>query len=56
MSEYEFEEIQDMIDKSIAIAVRKHERNVALISGALGILGLLFYTHGVVCLVHKLVP
>jgi len=56
MTEFEHDEIQDMIDKSIAIAVRKHERNVALISGFFGLLALGFYTHGVVCLVHKLVP
>lgn len=56
MTEFEQNEIQDMIDISIKEAMRKHERNVAIISGVLGILGLVFYTHGVVCLVHILVP
>ena len=56
MTEFEHDEIQDMIDKAVKKAIAAHEMRVALISGMLGIAGLLFYTHGVVCLVHKLVP
>lgn len=56
MTEFEQDEIQDMIDRSIAKAMRKHERDVAVISGFLGLLGLAFYTHGVVRLVDILVP
>ena len=55
MTEFEQDEIQDMIDRSIAKAMRKHERDVAVISGFLGLLGLAFYTHGVVRLVDILV-
>ena len=54
MSEYEYDEIQDMIDTAIRKAMREHERNVAIISGVAGILGLVFYTHGVIALVKNL--
>jgi len=53
MSEYEHDEIQDMIDTAIRKAMRKHERNVAIISGVAGLLGLAFYTHGVLALIGR---
>ena len=54
MSEYEFQEIQEMIDVAIRKAMREHERNVAIVSGLTGLLGLAFYTHGVIAMVDKM--
>jgi hypothetical protein len=52
MTEYDLEEIQDMIDKSIAEAMRKHNRNATLISACLGLTVLAFYSHGLVKVVE----
>ena len=52
MTEIEHYEIQDMIDKSIAEAMRKHNRNASLISACLGITVLAFYSHGLVKVVE----
>ena len=48
------EEVQDMIDMSIAQAMRKHNRNASLISACLGITLLAFYSHGLIAIVNKL--
>jgi hypothetical protein len=52
MTEFEHDEIQDMIDKSISEAMRKHNRNATLISACLGLTVLAFYSHGLVKIVH----
>lgn len=53
MTDEDLNKVQQMIDTAIRKAVREHERNVAVISGVAGALGLAFYTHGVVTLVHN---
>jgi len=52
MTEFEHDEIQDMIDKSIAEAIRRHNRNASLISACLGLTVLAFYSHGLVKVVE----
>jgi len=52
MTEYDLDEIQDMIDKSIDEAMRKHNRNATLISACLGITVLAFYSHGLMKVVE----
>ena len=52
MTEFEHDEVQDMIDKAIAEAMRKHNRNATLISACLGLTVLAFYSHGLVKVVH----
>ena len=52
MTEYDLDEIQDMIDKSIAEAMRKHNRNATLISACLGLTVLAFYSHGLMKVVE----
>jgi hypothetical protein len=54
MTEFEHNEIQDMIDKSIAEAMRRHNRNASLISACLGLTVLAFYSHGLVKVVESL--
>jgi hypothetical protein len=48
------DEVQGMIDMSIAKAMRKHNRNATVISACLGILVLAFYSHGLIAVVEKL--
>ena len=48
------DEVQGMIDLSIAEAMRKHNRNASLISAALGLTILAFYSHGLVTVVRNL--
>jgi hypothetical protein len=48
------EEVQDMINLSIAEAIRRHNRNASLISAALGLTVLAFYSHGLVTVVERL--
>ena len=48
------DEVQDMINLSIAEAMRKHNRNATIISSCLGILVLAFYSHGLIAIVEKL--
>lgn len=52
MTEFESDEIQQMIDKSIAEAMAKHNRNATLISACLGLTVLAFYTHGLITVVN----
>ena len=48
------DEVQDLIDLSIAKAMRKHNRNASLISACLGLTVLAFYSHGLIMVVHKM--
>jgi hypothetical protein len=48
------DEVQLMIDKSIAGAMKKHNRNASIISACIGIILLAFYTHGVIAVVDKI--
>jgi hypothetical protein len=54
MTEFERDEIQAMIDSSIAEAMRKHNRNATLISACLGLTVLAFYSHGLITIVEHL--
>ena len=47
------QEIQEMIDKSIAKAIDKHNKTATMISAALGSFLLLFYAHGLITMVDK---
>jgi hypothetical protein len=48
------DEIQSLIDLSIAKAIRAHNRNASLISAVLGLTVLAFYSHGLIAVVHDL--
>jgi len=48
------DEVQDLIDLSIAEAMRKHNRNATLISACLGFSVLAFYSHGLIMIVHRM--
>ena len=48
------EEVQAMIDESIAKAIDKHNKTATIISAAIGSILLLFYAHGVVAMVDKI--
>jgi hypothetical protein len=54
MTEFERDEIQAMIDSSIAEAMKKHNRNATLISACLGMTVLAFYSHGLITVVHRM--
>ena len=54
MTEYDYEEIQDMIDSAIAQAMRRHNRNASLISACLGLTVLAFYSHGLITVVDRM--
>jgi hypothetical protein len=47
------DEIQKMIDQSIAKAMDKHNKTASLISFIIGSVLLFFYAHGVLALVEK---
>lgn len=47
------EEVQKMIDQSIAKAMDKHNKSASLISFLIGSVLLFFYAHGVIALVEK---
>lgn len=47
------EEVQEMIDQSIAKAMDKHNKTASLISAIIGSILLLFYAHGVLAIVQK---
>jgi hypothetical protein len=49
------DEIQVMIDRSIEIAIDKHNKSATIISAAIGSILLFFYAHGVISLVEKYV-
>jgi hypothetical protein len=48
------DEVQLMIDESIADAMKRHNRNASMISACLGAILLAFYTHGVIAVVDKI--
>lgn len=48
------EEVQEMIDQSIAKAMDKHNKTASLISAVIGSILLLFYAHGVISIVQKI--
>ena len=48
------EEVQDMIDLSIAKAIKRHNRNASTISAVLGLTVLAFYSHGLITVVEHL--
>lgn len=54
MTEYDYEEIQDMIDSAITQAMRRHNRNASLISACLGLIVLAFYSHGLITVVDRM--
>ena len=47
------EEIQEMINQSIAKAIDKHNKTASLISFLIGSVLLFFYAHGVISIVEK---
>ena len=48
------DEVQGMIDQSIAQAMKRHNRNASTISAILGLTGLAFYSHGLITVVEHL--
>jgi hypothetical protein len=48
------DEVQGMIDLSIAEAMRRHNRNASTISALLGLTVLAFYSHGLITIVGRL--
>jgi hypothetical protein len=52
--EMDKDEVQAMIDQSIAKAIDKHNKSATMISAAIGSVLLLFYAHGVLTLVDKM--
>jgi hypothetical protein len=50
----EKDEVQEMINVSIAKAIDKHNKTASIISASIGIVLLGFYTHGVIAVVDKI--
>ena len=48
------EEIQQMIDQSIAKAMDKHNKTASVISASIGAVLLFFYAHGILSVVNNL--
>ena len=48
------DEVQGMIDQSIARAMKRHNRNASTISAVLGLAVLAFYSHGLITIVERL--
>jgi hypothetical protein len=48
------DEIQEMIDQSIAKAIDKHNKTASLISACIGSVLLGFYAHGLLTVVNQL--
>jgi len=48
------DEVQDLINLSIAKAMKRHNRNATLISACLGLIVLAFYSHGLVMVVRSM--
>jgi hypothetical protein len=48
------DEIQEMIDQSIAKAMDKHNKTASLISACIGVVLLGFYAHGLLTVVNQL--
>jgi hypothetical protein len=47
------DEVQEMIDQSVAKAIVKHNKTATLISAAIGSVLLFFYAHGVLQVVDR---
>jgi hypothetical protein len=54
MKKMDKDEVQAMIDQSIAKAIDKHNKSATIISAAIGSVLLLFYAHGVLAVVDKI--
>jgi len=54
MTEFEHDEIQDLIDAAIQKAMAKHNRNATIISASLGFGVLAFYTSILLTIVHRI--
>jgi hypothetical protein len=48
------EEVQAMIDESIAKAIDKHNKTATIISAAIGSVLLFFYAHGVIAMIDRM--
>jgi hypothetical protein len=48
------EEVQEMIDVSIAKAMDKHNKTASVISASIGAVLLFFYAHGILSVVNNL--
>jgi len=48
------EEVQEMIDISVARAIDKHNKTASLISASIGAVLLFFYAHGVLAIVNHI--
>ena len=48
------EEVQEMIDQSVAKAIDKHNKTATMISATLGSILLIFYAHGVMMVVQRM--
>jgi len=47
------EEVQSMIDQSVAKAIDKHNKTATMISAAIGSVLLFFYAHGVIAVIDR---
>ncbi len=47
------EEVQEMIDQSVAKAIDKHNKTATIISATIGSILLLFYAHGVLAVIDR---
>jgi len=56
MTQFEHDEIQDLIDAAIRKAMAKHNRNATIISAGLGFGVLAFYTSILLTIVHRIGP
>jgi hypothetical protein len=47
------EEVQEMIDQSVAKAIDKHNKTATIISATIGSVLLFFYAHGVLAVIDR---
>jgi hypothetical protein len=47
------EEVQEMIDQSVAKAIDNHNKTATIISATIGSILLLFYAHGVLAVIDR---
>jgi hypothetical protein len=48
------DEVQAMIDQSVAKAIDKHNKTATMISSAIGSVLLFFYAHGVITIIDRI--
>lgn len=48
------EEVQEMINQSVAEAIDKHNKTATIISASIGSILLFFYAHGVLAVIDKM--